>query len=299
MCLRDGGDATRARRGRQPCALCSRKITNSVNGDARSWRSQAPVWPAASQNRMMRTPSLRQVGRGRRSDMASGVDQHEARTTAVHSVARKPVFTVRHHHDDGYVQVIRSDVPFTSASEASRAYTKCRVAVADVPMTACGILLDFRQAPMSTDSRVHRALVEQGDALTTPFCRRAVLLATPVGVMQTRRVARTYSNTPPEIFSDEDTARRYVNQRWLRCEPARAARAVRKASVKAVARCEALAPIIGALVAMLASPPPQPHRIISCQVWLTLKPTRAAAVFSCVMRSRHCDASSATVRRRR
>lgn len=121
-------------------------------------------------------------------------------------------FVVRYHRDERYVQVIRTEVPFKSASEAARAYTKCRTATADVPTPECSILLDFRRAPMSTDSRVHRALVEQGDALTKPFYRRAILLATSVGVMQTQRVSRAYSSVPPEVFSDENSALCYVTQ---------------------------------------------------------------------------------------
>jgi hypothetical protein len=121
-------------------------------------------------------------------------------------------FVVQYHRDDRYVQVIRTEAPFTSASEAARAYTKCRTATADVPTPECSILLDFRRAPMSTDSRVHRALVEQGDALTKPFYRRAILLATSVGVMQTQRVSRAYSSVPPEIFSDESAALYYVTR---------------------------------------------------------------------------------------
>lgn len=124
-----------------------------------------------------------------------------------------PHFVVRYHAQQCYAEIIRTTQPFASPGEATRAYMKCRAAIASIPMSSCGILLDFRDAPMSTDARLHRALVEQGDALTKPFGRRAVLVATSVGAMQTRRVSRTYSSTLPEIFDEEVAARRYVSTR--------------------------------------------------------------------------------------
>jgi hypothetical protein len=119
-------------------------------------------------------------------------------------------FLLQHHVASGYVSLIRSAKALTSAILADRALFACRTALESLDVSQCGILLDYRQAPMSTDSQIQKSLVSHGDALSAPFCRRAILIGTPVGTMQVHRINRTHSSNPPAVFSDELAAIMYL-----------------------------------------------------------------------------------------
>jgi hypothetical protein len=75
-----------------------------------------------------------------------------------------------------------------------------------------GILFDWRLGPISTDPSLHKVLVEQIDALAEPFARKAILLGTAVGVMQTSRVSRMLGNREMVVFDDEADALDHVTR---------------------------------------------------------------------------------------
>lgn len=126
------------------------------------------------------------------------------------TILRGEHFTIQHYIASAHVRVIRSDAPFTSATEAIRAIGACRTALTNIDPTQYGILFDWRRSPISTDPNLHKAIAEQVDALAEPFARRAILLATTVGVMQAARVGRTMGNQKMSVFDDDAAATDYV-----------------------------------------------------------------------------------------
>lgn len=129
------------------------------------------------------------------------------------TIHRGEHFSVQHHHASSYVRVIRSDAPFSSAADAIKALAACRTALSSVAVTHSGILFDWRRSPISTDPNLHKALAEQIDSMAEPFARRAILLATTVGIMQAARVGRTMGNQKMAVFDDEDAAVQFVTER--------------------------------------------------------------------------------------
>ena len=129
------------------------------------------------------------------------------------TIHRGEHFSIQHYVASAYVRVIRSEAPFTSAVEAIRAIGACRTALANIDPMLYGILFDWRRSPISTDPNLHKALAEQIDALAEPFARRAILLATTVGVMQAARVGRTMGNQKMSVFDDDAAAMDYVTGR--------------------------------------------------------------------------------------
>lgn len=119
-------------------------------------------------------------------------------------------FVVQHHRASEFIQVIRTEAPFTSIQEAVSALTACRMALTGLDASRYGILLDWRRGPMSTDPNMHKALVGHTDALAKPFARRAVLVRTVVGAMQANRVGRNLSDDAANVFSDPEAALAYV-----------------------------------------------------------------------------------------
>lgn len=129
------------------------------------------------------------------------------------TIHRGEHFSIQHYLASAYVRVIRSETPFTSAVEAIRAIGACRSALSGIDPTHYGILFDWRRSPISTDPNLHKAIAEQVDALAEPFARRAILLATTVGVMQAARVGRTMGNQKMSVFDDDAAAMEFVTAR--------------------------------------------------------------------------------------
>lgn len=115
-------------------------------------------------------------------------------------------FTVQHFRASAHVRVIRSDAPFETTSDAITGLDKCRLVLAGMRSQQYGILFDWRNAPLSTDSDLHKALTERVDGLAERFLRRAFLVRAGVGVMQVNRIGRTISSGSMTIFDDEATA---------------------------------------------------------------------------------------------
>lgn len=126
------------------------------------------------------------------------------------TLLRTAHFIVQHHMASSYVQLIRTELPFPRPKIAEREFAACEKALDEVDKVATSILFDFRRAPMSTDPELHKVLAGCGDSLLMPFARGAFLLATRVGVMQTERISRSYSQSAPRIFHDESEALRFL-----------------------------------------------------------------------------------------
>ena len=118
-----------------------------------------------------------------------------------------------HHVASGYVAVVRTTAAFTGYDDAVQALAQCDRALRSLDTDRLGILLDWRLAPLSTDSRLHAIIVSGADAFIGRFARRALLVSSPVGAMQGGRIVRVQSDTNPVIFSVEAEAVEYVTGR--------------------------------------------------------------------------------------
>jgi hypothetical protein len=128
----------------------------------------------------------------------------------VPNLLRSAHFSVEHNVASGYIRIARSTAAFSTPEEAAAAIRLCDSSLAGLDLAALGLLLDWRLAPLSTDARLHQALVEATDAIAVRFARRAVLVETPVGKLQSGRVGRAHSSIRPEVFGDEGAALAYV-----------------------------------------------------------------------------------------
>ena len=121
-------------------------------------------------------------------------------------------FVVQLFRASRYVRLIRTHTPFESVAQAVQALRECDKALASLQLEELGILLDWRDAPMSTDSALHQSVVRHTDAFATRFRCKAILVLTPVGKMQVQRVVRTHSEAVPVLFHDEAAAIAHVTR---------------------------------------------------------------------------------------
>jgi hypothetical protein len=124
---------------------------------------------------------------------------------------RNAHLTVENHVALGYIRVARSSAPFTHIEQATAELHACERSLSLLDVSKLGLLLDWRLAPLSTDARLHQAMVTASDAFARRFARRALLIDTPLGKLQSGRVNRTLSSVNPEIFNDEAAAIAFVS----------------------------------------------------------------------------------------
>jgi hypothetical protein len=123
-----------------------------------------------------------------------------------------PYLSLRRHTDLKYVLLVRSDRQFGSVHRVATSLRECAKALGDIKVARLGLLLDWRLAPLTTDPVLLKHVVQQTDVFAKGFARRALLIATPVGVMQSERVARTIDHAKPVLFTDEAAAIAYVTK---------------------------------------------------------------------------------------
>ena len=128
------------------------------------------------------------------------------------TIHRSEYLSVRHYRASAYVRVTRNAAPFKSVVAVAGAINACFPALKGIVGAHYGILFDWRLSPISTDPNLHKVLVERIDLLAGPFARKAILLGTAVGVMQTSRVSRTLGNHEMVVFDDEAAAVDYVTR---------------------------------------------------------------------------------------
>ena len=116
-----------------------------------------------------------------------------------------------HHYPDlGYVRLVRTGEPFGSISRVGASLRECANALSHLNVTRLGLLLDWRLAPLSTDPILLKHVVQQSDVFAAMFPRRALLMATPIGIMQSERLARSIHHANPVLFNDEAAAIAHV-----------------------------------------------------------------------------------------
>jgi hypothetical protein len=123
-----------------------------------------------------------------------------------------PYLSLRHHPQLKYVLLVRSDLQFKSVHRVASSLRECAKVLGDMEVSQMGLLLDWRLAPLTTDPVLLKHVVQHTDAFARDFARRALLIATPVGLMQSKRIARAIDHAKPTLFSDEADAIAYVSR---------------------------------------------------------------------------------------
>jgi hypothetical protein len=120
--------------------------------------------------------------------------------------------TVEHAVASRLVRVVRTGKQFDNAIVAKSEVARWGGCVDRLELTELGFLLDWRVAPLSTDPEVLREVVLGTHAIGILFARQAILLTSPLGALQSRRLQRMHESEP-EIFTDEAQAYEYVTAR--------------------------------------------------------------------------------------
>jgi hypothetical protein len=119
---------------------------------------------------------------------------------------------VEHAVASRLVRVVRSSKQFDGSFMAKSEVAKWNAAVDRLEVSELGFLLDWRLAPLATDPEVLREVVSGTNAIGLRFARHAVLMTTPLGSLQAKRLQRAHESEP-EIFTDEAQAYSYVTAR--------------------------------------------------------------------------------------
>ena len=98
---------------------------------------------------------------------------------------------------------------------AGRLEVDLTTALRDVNRGDWGLLVDMRDAPMRNDEVYERTMGHELARLMTGFRRRAVLVKTAIGALQSNRASRAVwgedPDTAPTIFRDEEEALLHLN----------------------------------------------------------------------------------------
>jgi len=120
--------------------------------------------------------------------------------------------SMRRHLDLKYVLLVRSAKQFGSVHRVASSMRACAQSLGDLDISRLGLLLDWRLAPLITDPVMLKHVVSHTDFFAKDFARRALLMATPIGIMQSERIARTIDHAKPALFNDEAAAIAYVSK---------------------------------------------------------------------------------------
>jgi len=123
---------------------------------------------------------------------------------------------IRTLHADPYVNVTldeaasivrytRSAVAYPSIDALRGCNEKIRAAFAALPNGKLSLLIDVRSAPPRNDPAFETEILEALRLLAAQFPRRATLVQTAVGRLQTQRLARTRDDTV-QVFTNEAEA---------------------------------------------------------------------------------------------
>ena len=123
---------------------------------------------------------------------------------------RDAYLSLRHHCDEARARVTRSERQFGSVHRVASSLRECSKALRDLDVSRLGLLLDWRLAPLTTDPVLLKHVVQHTDTFAAAFARRALLVATPIGLLQSERLGRTIHHAKPVLFTDEAEAMAYA-----------------------------------------------------------------------------------------
>ena len=110
---------------------------------------------------------------------------------------------------EGIVHVQRTTRPFKTISELEAAFDRLSGVLATVDRRNSGLLMDLRAGPMRNDPIFESALERQRKKITAGFRRVALLVQTPLGLVQGERHARV-DGIPYFVTVSEAAARQHL-----------------------------------------------------------------------------------------
>ncbi len=106
----------------------------------------------------------------------------------------------------GLVRYARSATPYPSLEDVRRVHEAVLGVLSSVPPDARKVLLDLRAAPPRNDPAFEAEVTRALQKMMPRFARRAVLVKSAAGRLQTQRLARERGDAAPAIFDDEADA---------------------------------------------------------------------------------------------
>lgn len=122
---------------------------------------------------------------------------------------RSAYATVEHRIASRMVRLARSADPFPDAGSARREVARWATCIEPLDVAALGLLLDWRLAPLTIDPELLGAVVSGTNVIGLRFARHAVLMVSPLGALQAKRLQNVHESEPV-IFTDEHDAFGYV-----------------------------------------------------------------------------------------
>ncbi len=119
-------------------------------------------------------------------------------------------FTLEHDILRRFLRLTRTTTAFASAEDVKSAYGAVLEKIEALDRANYVILTDMRQGPKTTPgSDVEKAMAPQAMLLAEGWQRAALLMATPVGMLQATRVQKTVQFSV-SVFNDEEAALEYL-----------------------------------------------------------------------------------------
>ena len=123
-----------------------------------------------------------------------------------------PFVTATLDEHAGIVRYTRSHESYPSIDALRDCNQKLRSAFAALPSGTLSLLLDVRNAPPRNDTAFEAEVLDALRTLAEQFPKRATLVRTAVGKLQTQRLARERQDGV-HVFSDEAQALAYLSGR--------------------------------------------------------------------------------------
>jgi hypothetical protein len=122
-----------------------------------------------------------------------------------------PYITLTHDEPARLVRYTRSAEPYPSLDTLRDCNAKLRAAFAKLPDGTLSLLVDVRDAPPRNDAAFEAEVLEALRVIAEKFARRASLVRTAVGRLQTQRLAREREDAV-QVFTDEAAALAYLTR---------------------------------------------------------------------------------------
>ena len=110
-----------------------------------------------------------------------------------------------------YFRARRTNAPSGTPEELQRTGEAMIKAVGSVDRSHLGLLVDAREGPLRNDAEFEAYVRPWQAKMISGFARVAVLVKTPVGKLQTERLASGFGGL--KVFTDEAAAIAYVSSR--------------------------------------------------------------------------------------
>jgi hypothetical protein len=124
-------------------------------------------------------------------------------------VDRSDYFIITADEKARIVRFERTPQAFSELAEAEQSFERMLKLVQSERLEDYALLVDSRNGPGRNDPAFESLLARYRDRLFAPFTRRAMLLRTQAGLMQSQRLAREH-HVHVELFQDEGQALVYL-----------------------------------------------------------------------------------------